>query len=173
MLPPAKRTRAPKGQNRPTCDRKPLQRRLHAWRDKAHQLDSLRAVRPPSFICDDKSIIKLSTIRPDKVTCPLDLVRALDETEDWQAEWAEQVFSVIREFDMDISNHDEDDELIGDADDEAEVSEEADGLNETQDDDEEEIVIPRKRARVSKIPSRVPVLVSVTNLSTQRKKRTK
>jgi hypothetical protein len=100
-------------------------------------------------------------------------VRALDETEDWQAEWAEQVFSVIREFDMDISNHDEDDELIGDADDEAEVSEEADGLNETQDDDEEEIVIPRKRARVSKIPSRVPVLVSVTNLSTQRKKRTK
>jgi hypothetical protein len=170
MLPPAKRTRAPKGQNRPTCDRKPLQRRLHAWRNQAHQLDSLRAVRPPSFICDDKSIIKLSTMRPDKVTCPLDLVHALDETEDWQVEWAEQVFSVIREFDASGSNHDVDDELVGD---EEEVSEEADGLNETQDDEEEEIVIPRKRARVSKIPSRVPVLVSVTNLSTQRKKRTK
>jgi hypothetical protein len=170
MLPLAKRTRAPKGQNRPTCDRKPLQHRLHAWRNKAHQLDSLRAVRPPTFICDDKSIIKLSTIRPDKVTCPLDLVRALDETEDWQAEWAEQVFSVIREFDLEVSIPDE---LIGDADDEEEVSEEADGLNKTEDDDDEEIVIPRKRARVSKIPSRVPILVSVINLPTQRKKRTK
>jgi hypothetical protein len=109
-------------------------------------------------------------MHPDKVTCPLDLVHTLDETEDWQVEWAEQVFSVIREFDSSGSNRNKDDELVGD---EEEVSEEADGLNETQDDHEEEIVIPRKRARVSKIHSHVPVLVSVTNLSTQRKKRTK
>jgi hypothetical protein len=33
MLPPPKRKRALKGQNRPTCDRKPLQLQLHAWRN--------------------------------------------------------------------------------------------------------------------------------------------
>jgi hypothetical protein len=167
MLPPPKRKRTPKDQNRPTCDRKALQLQLHVWRNKAHQLDSLRAVRPPSFICDDKSIIKLSTIRPDKVMCPLDLVRALDETEDWQAEWAEQVYNVIHQFDLDTGNHLKDDELRGDADNEQEASKEADSPDGTED---AEIIVPRKRARVSKIPSRVPVLVSVANLPAQRNK---
>ena len=50
----------------------------------------------------------------------------------------------ICEFDLDTSNHDEDDGLRGDADDEEEMGEEeADGLDGTQD---EEIIIPSKRA---------------------------
>jgi hypothetical protein len=73
-------------------DRKPLQCRLRNWRSEAHLLDPLRAVRPLSFICDDKSLVKLSTLRADKVTCVLDLVRALEETEEWAQEWGEQVF---------------------------------------------------------------------------------
>jgi len=61
-------------------------------------------------------------------------VHALDETEDWQAEWAEQVFNVIHEFDLDTSNHDKDDGLRGDTDDKEEMGEEeADGLDGTQD----------------------------------------
>jgi len=77
----------------------------------------------------------------------------------------------ICEFDLDTSNHDEDDGLRGDADDEEEMGEEeADGLDGTQD---AEIIIPRKRAQISNIPSHVPIIVSITNLSTQQKKRTK
>ena len=91
-------------------------------------------------------------------------MRVLDETEDWQAEWAEQVYNVIHQFDLDTSNHLKDDELRGDADNEQEVSKEADSPDGTED---AEIIVPRKRARVSKIPSRVPVLVSVANLPAQ------
>jgi hypothetical protein len=73
-----RKRKSPKGQNHPTVDRKPLQCHLQTWCSNAHTLDPLCTVRPPSFILDDKSLIKLSTLHADKVTCVLDIVQALD-----------------------------------------------------------------------------------------------
>jgi hypothetical protein len=141
--PPLKRKRkSTKGQNRPTIDRKPLQHHLRAWRSKAHLLDPLRAVRPHSFICDDKSIVKLSTLRSDKVTCMLDIVRALEETEGWGA----QVFDVIQAFDKAANSVDEDTDEEEDAQDIAEAEE-----TENEEEADEEIIQPRRGTSVKSL----------------------
>jgi hypothetical protein len=155
-LPPLKRKRkSTKGQNCPTTDRKPLLCRLRAWRSGAHLLDPLRAVRPISFICDDKSLVKLSTVRADKVTCVLDIVRLLEETDQWAEEWGGQIFDVIRGFDKKVDGGDENSE--------EDAAEESEDKVVSDDAFEDEIIVPRKRARVTVAPSRVPVLVSITN----------
>ena len=157
--PPLKRKRkSTKGQNRPTINRKPLQRHLRAWRSKAHLLDPLRAIQPHSFICDDKSIVKLSTLRSNKATCVLDIVRALEETEEWGA----QVFDVIQAFDKTADSIDENTDKEEDAQNIAEAEE-----TENEEESDEEIIQPRKRTRMIVAPSRVHVLVSVTNASSK------
>jgi len=165
--PPLKRKRkSTKGQNRPTINRKPLQCHLRAWRSEAHLVDPLRAVRPYSFICDDKSIVKLSTLRSDKVTCVLDIVRALEETEEWGEEWGAQVFDVIQAFDKAADSVDEDTDEEEDVQDIVEAEE-----TENEEESDEEIIQPRKRTRMIVAPSRVPVLVSVTNAPSKRQHR--
>jgi hypothetical protein len=152
-----------------------LQSHLQAWRTEAHALDNLRSVRPITFICDDKSIVKLATIRSNKVTCVLDIVRALDETEEWGGEFGRAVYNVICAYDSDKSlNTGDNSEQSSEAEEEDEEAEEAaenesswigseDGAS-NSDSSEEEEIIPHKRARMAPKLSRVPVLVSITNI---------
>ena len=87
-------------------DHKPLLCHLQMWCSEAHLLDPLRAIQPLSFICDNKSLVRLSILHTDKVTCVLDLVWALDETEEWAEEWGRQILDVIQTFDNENTEED-------------------------------------------------------------------
>ena len=152
------------GQNRPTIDRKPLQCHLRAWHSKAHLLDPLRTVQPLSFICDNKSIVKLSTLHSDKVTCVLDIVQALEETEEWEEEWGAQVFDVIQAFDKAVDSVDEDTDKEEDAQNIVEAEE-----TENKEESDEEIIQPCKQTRMIVALICAPVLVSITNASSKQK----
>ena len=119
-----------------------------------------------SFICNDELIIKLSKICSNKITCELDITKALNETQEWTMEFGEAVYNVISayDFDKDLDGSEAKDE---DNNTEEECALEADsneGLTgkdiEGSDSDEEEKVVPRKRARMANAPSCVPVLVA-------------
>ena len=164
-----RKKRTPKGQNRPMAQRPHLQSRLRAWRTEAHALDPLHSVRPSTFICDDKSIVKLSTMHPDKITCALDITRALDETEEWAEEFGNQVYRVMLAYDLDkawtfANTNDE----TSECEEEDEEDEEPEAGLEDEASEVEEEIIPRKRARMAGVPSREPVLVSITNRPTCR-----
>jgi hypothetical protein len=89
----------------------------------------------------------------------LDIVWALEETEEWGEEWGAQAFDVIQAFDKAADSIDEDtDEEESDAQDIGEAEE-----TENEEESDEEIIQPRKRTRMIVALSRVPVLVSVTN----------
>ena len=161
-----RKRKSTRGQNRPTVERPLLQRHLRAWRSETHALNYLRTIRLASFICDDESIVKLSKIRSDKITCVSDITKALNKTQEWTMEFGEAVHNVIRayDFDKDLDGSEAEDE---DSDAEEECALEADsneGLTgediEGNGSDEEEEVVPRKRARMANAPSRVPVLVA-------------
>lgn len=173
-----KRKSTPKRQNRPTIQRPLLQRHLRAWRTEAHAIDPLRSVRPSSFILDDKSIVILSRIRCDKVTCVLDITRALEETEEWAEEFGTQIHHVIIAYDFDKpwcigetdgqasdGEEDEDEDVEETEEKEPEANSEA---SEAEEFEVEEETIPRKRARIVVAPSREPVIVSNTSRPTRR-----
>jgi hypothetical protein len=148
-----------------------LQSHLRVWHTEAHALDPLCSVRPSTFICDNNSIVKLSTMHPDKITCVLDITRALDETEEWAEEFGSQVYHVILAYDFDkawtfANTNNETSECEVDADEEEEEEEEARSEDEASEIEEEEEIIPRKCARMAGVLSREPVLVSVTNRPT-------
>ncbi|KAK7034169.1 P-loop containing nucleoside triphosphate hydrolase protein [Favolaschia claudopus] len=90
--PKAKKPKGKGKKNRKVADRVPLQDQLNDWLSSAHTTDPLRAVRPPTFILDAKSIKSLSTVHPDRMRSPDDVTSTLDETPEWAEEWASKVF---------------------------------------------------------------------------------
>jgi len=61
-------------------------------------------VWPPTFILDNTDIKKLSMLHPAEVTGPERVVSALDETQEWQANWSEQVYEIIRTYDQELED---------------------------------------------------------------------
>ena len=60
---------------------------------------------PPSFIIDNKSIIKLSSAHHHKLTNEAQVVVALNENQEWKNEWAVKVFDVIQTNDKELHTH--------------------------------------------------------------------
>jgi hypothetical protein len=83
---------------------------------------------------------------------------------------ASRFFDVIRAFDEDVDSNKDSDE---DSDEDEGAAMEVDHQLEEApaEDSDEEIVVPRKRARMAVAPSRVPVLVSITNSPSRRQRR--
>ena len=103
----------------------------------------------------------------------LDIVLALGETEEWAEEWGEQVFHVIQVFDQDKGSDDENSAAHSCEEKEtAECVEHEEAFDrEDSEESEDEIIVPRKRARATVAPSRVPVLVSIINSPSRRQRR--
>ncbi|KAJ7096169.1 hypothetical protein C8R44DRAFT_749016 [Mycena epipterygia] len=98
--PKTKKWKAKGPPNRKVADRGDLQERLYHWRATAHSLDSLRAVRPASFIIDAKGIKSLSAVHPDRMRSLDQVVSTLQESSEWGEEWGEKVFGVISTYDL-------------------------------------------------------------------------
>ena len=149
-----------------------LQSHLQAWCAETHALDHLHSVWPITFVCNDKSIIKLATIHSNKVTCILDIVRALDETEEWGGEFGHAVYDIICAYDSNKALNTADN---AEQNSEAEENDEGDKAAENESsqidsedggsngDSSEEEIVPHKCAKMAPKPSHVPVLVSITN----------
>ena len=98
---PGKRKQQPK--YRPVIERQSLVSRLVLWRVEAHTEDPYAAIRPPSFIIDDKDILKLARLPHDYFTDHCQVTAVLGETQEWQDEWSTKIFNVIRGFDCELS----------------------------------------------------------------------
>ncbi len=83
-------------------DRKELVSRLFTWRLEASTNDLLAAVRPPSFIVDDKGILTLAKLHSTEVTHHKQVVSALKETQEWQDEWSTKIFNIIQNYDQEL-----------------------------------------------------------------------
>jgi hypothetical protein len=60
-------------------------------------------VRAPSWIIDDKDIVKVSKVYPKDITTEDQLVDILAETEEWREEWAAQILQVIKTYDTELT----------------------------------------------------------------------
>jgi hypothetical protein len=105
ILPPPPRNKRKAGVKvRATIERGPLRARLMAWRIQAHASDPLASVRPQTFIIDNIDINKLSRLHPTEVTDCQRVVSALNETQEWQASWSEQIYDIIRAYDQELED---------------------------------------------------------------------
>ena len=103
VLPPLKEKRKAQDRRRTTDERKSLASRLVGWRHNAHTNDPLAAVRLPSFIIDDASIVTLAKFHPLDIT--MSQIRVvLDKTAAWEEEWSLRIFDVIQQFDKDLTD---------------------------------------------------------------------
>ena len=102
ILPPAKEKRRSKNKVRPSKDRGVLKLRLLSWRTEIHKHDPLAAVRPPTFILDDKGIKTLATIHPTEIRNTTQVVQALNETEEWDQEWSKEIVAIIQAYDNEL-----------------------------------------------------------------------
>ena len=98
-----KRKSAKKAQN--TKDLQELIAQLFNWWYNESSNDVLAIVQPPSFIIDNKSIIKLSSIHPSELTNEAQVVFALNESQEWKNEWATKIFDVIQTYDKELYTH--------------------------------------------------------------------
>jgi hypothetical protein len=102
IFPPAKEKRRSKKKVRPLKDRGVLKIRLLSWRAETHEHDPLAAVRPPSFILDEKGIKTLAAIHPTEIRNTTQVVQALGETEEWDREWSKKILTIIQTYDNEI-----------------------------------------------------------------------
>lgn len=72
------------------------------WRNEAHKHDPLAAVRPPTFILDDKGIKTLARIYPTEIRNTTQVVQALEETEEWDQEWSKEIIAIIQAYDNEL-----------------------------------------------------------------------
>lgn len=99
--PKAKRKRTPK--SRPIPDRDELAAQLLVWRLNASTTDPLAAVRPISFIIDDKGILALAKLHPNDINDRRKIVTTLNETVEWDEEWSQKILNVIQKYDTNLS----------------------------------------------------------------------
>ncbi|KAJ7467319.1 hypothetical protein B0H11DRAFT_2239564 [Mycena galericulata] len=93
LNPPKGKKRKARGpQNRKLIQRGHLQDQLLTWLASAYASDPLRAVRPASFILDAKAI---KALHPDRLTSVSQVVSAVQETEEWGIESADQILAVV------------------------------------------------------------------------------
>lgn len=88
---------------RPAIERQSLISRLVSWRVEAHIEDLYAVVRPPSFIIDDTSILKLARFPRNHFTDHCQVTLELNETQEWQEEWSTKIFNIIHRFDCEVS----------------------------------------------------------------------
>lgn len=98
IIPPRKEKRKASEKTRPTKERPGLVSCLLAWRADEHKTDLLAAVRPPSFIIDDKGIKTLAAINPSTLKNPKQIVDTLHETEEWDKEWSKKILAMIKDY---------------------------------------------------------------------------
>ncbi|KAN0135294.1 hypothetical protein V8E53_006859 [Lactarius tabidus] len=73
------------------------------WRTTVHSNDSFSSVWPAYFILDDGGIKALSKLHPSNITCPGQVVEALNETQEWKDLWSTSLFRVIQAYDREIT----------------------------------------------------------------------
>ncbi|KAF8272466.1 hypothetical protein EI94DRAFT_1796088 [Lactarius quietus] len=67
--------------------------------------DPLASVLPAYFILDDMGIKTLARLHPSNITHPGQVVDVLNETQEWQDEWAVPLFQVIQDYDHELADH--------------------------------------------------------------------
>ena len=79
-----------------------LKLRLLSWCNETHKHDPLAAVRPPTFILDDKGIKTLAKIHPTEIRNSAQVVHALHETAEWDQEWSKDIIAIIQAYDNEL-----------------------------------------------------------------------
>lgn len=97
-----KRKRAPAKTYRPTKERGSLDFRLIQWLEAEHASDPLRSVRPMYFILSDSQRANLVRAPSKEIKSASDIKTFLGESDEWAAEWAEKLFSVVQKYDQDL-----------------------------------------------------------------------
>ncbi|KAG1765404.1 hypothetical protein EDD22DRAFT_845388 [Suillus occidentalis] len=78
---------------------KPLLAKLKKWRTDTHFNDPLQSVWPITWLCDDNSLEILSKTNPDNLRTVDNIIKLLEETEEWGKDCGQQILKVIARFD--------------------------------------------------------------------------
>ena len=82
----------------PTWERHELDLRLIAWVEYEHSQDRYSIFRAPYDILSRAQRDLLVCTQISAITAPSSITKILDETSEWEAEWAEKLYKVIWEY---------------------------------------------------------------------------
>jgi len=88
---------------RPTPARPGLEARLNRWLIHEHSVDSLRSVRPPHLILSHSQRFELVRAHPKRLKSVSDITTLLNESSEWESEWASKIYGVITQFNVDFA----------------------------------------------------------------------
>jgi hypothetical protein len=88
---------------RPTAQRPALDEILIKWLKTQHANDSLGVFRAEYDILSFEQRELLCKTHMKNITSSTDIVRILDETEEWAEEWAEIIYILIRDYETSLS----------------------------------------------------------------------
>ncbi|KAJ7767332.1 P-loop containing nucleoside triphosphate hydrolase protein [Mycena metata] len=90
----------PRKKYRPVAQREPIEDALRTWRSSAHNRNPISKNFPISYILDDPSIVLLARERPVSLRIPSDVTNFLGETQEWHSQYALDIVSVLRRFEL-------------------------------------------------------------------------
>jgi hypothetical protein len=73
---------------------------LATWRRIAHSDDPVFRSWPQDWIISDASIILLARAKPGDFTTPNDITKFLHENNDWHDSWADEIHTIISDYDI-------------------------------------------------------------------------
>ncbi|KAJ6528633.1 P-loop containing nucleoside triphosphate hydrolase protein [Mycena vulgaris] len=97
--PPVKK---PRRRYRPVPSREPLESALEAWRTTRHARDPIMKNFPITFVLAEGAIKLVARELAHTFRIPRDLTSLLDETDEWHSQYALEMLTVIRHYDMDL-----------------------------------------------------------------------
>ena len=88
---------------RPPKERPALDFQLIQWLKLEHETDPLRSVRPPHFILSQMQRFNLTRVNANQIKSPSDITALLNESSDWEDEWALKLFNLFLLYKADLA----------------------------------------------------------------------
>jgi hypothetical protein len=88
---------------RPPKERPALDFCLIQWLKHEHETDLLRSVRLPHFILSQTQHFNLTQVNPNQIKSPSDITVLLNESSDWEDEWALKLFNLFLLYKADLA----------------------------------------------------------------------
>jgi len=82
----------------PTWEHHELDHQLIAWVEYEHAQDSCSVFRAPYNILSQAQHDLLVHTQISAITAPSSITKILDETSEWEGEWAEKLYKIIRDY---------------------------------------------------------------------------
>jgi hypothetical protein len=81
-----------------------LAARLLSWRKIAHSDDPVFQSWPQDWIISDSNIVFLAHVKAKDFTTPNNITNFLHENDDWHDSWADEIHSIISDYDVLINS---------------------------------------------------------------------